>query len=97
MTAARHFGIDAIICLHSSLSTLISLHAKIIFLFRAAKFEKVDESEISNLAALKRKIILAWREIDADKELCKRMMASIPKRLEAVIKKNGAQITKEDY
>ena len=50
-----------------------------------------------NEAQLKQEIIKAWREIDQDKELCKRMICSIPKRLNAVIAKDGAQIQKEDY
>ena len=57
---------------------------------------KIDKTETS-LAQLKRKIVSVWREIDADKDLCRRMMASIPARLAAVVRKQGSQITKEDY
>lgn len=58
---------------------------------------KVDEKNITSLAHLKREITSAWKEIDQDKELCKKMMASIPKRLESLIKKRGGQIFKTDY
>ena len=58
---------------------------------------KIDKTETTSLAQLKRKIVSVWREIDADKDLCRRMMASIPARLAAVVRKQGSQITKEDY
>ena len=58
---------------------------------------KVDEKNITYLAHLKREITSAWKEIDQDKELCKKMMASISKRLESLIKKRGGQIFKTDY
>jgi hypothetical protein len=38
-----------------------------------------------------------WRENNSDKDLCKRLMQSIPARLEAVIAKEGRQVRKEDY
>ena len=56
---------------------------------------KIDKTETISLIHLKRKIVL--REIDADKDLCRRMMASIPARLAAVVRKQGSQTTKEDY
>ena len=58
---------------------------------------KIDKTETTSLAHLKRKIVSVWREIDADKDLCRRMMASIPARLAAVVRKQGSKITKEDY
>ena len=50
---------------------------------------KIDKTEMTSLAHLKRKIIPLWREIDADKDLCRRMMASIPARLAALVRKQG--------
>jgi hypothetical protein len=38
-----------------------------------------------------------WREINSDKELCKRLMQSISSRFEAVIAKEGRQVRKEHY
>ena len=58
---------------------------------------KEDGTETPSLAALKKKIISAWQEIDADKVLDRLLMASIPLRLAAVVKKELAQITKEDH
>ena len=41
-------------------------------------------------------IVQAGVDIDQDKALCQRLMASPPMRLKAVIKKNDSQIQKED-
>ena len=43
------------------------------------------------------RIIQAWREADADKELCKRLIKSVHKRAAAIIAKEGAQVNKADY
>ncbi len=48
-------------------------------------------------AELKRVITKVWQEMDEDKELCKRLMLFIPKRLQAVIDVDGRQINKKDY
>ena len=48
-------------------------------------------------AQLKTIITRVWMEINSDKELCKRLMQSIPARLEAVIAKESRQVRKEDY
>ena len=58
---------------------------------------KVPEKECSNDQQLKKAIITAWREIDDDKALCRHLMASLPHRLQDVIRKEGRQIQKEDY
>ena len=42
-------------------------------------------------------IVEEWIKIDQDKALCRRLMRSIPKRLDAVIKVEGRQIRREDY
>ena len=42
-------------------------------------------------------IVEEWVKIDQDKQLIKRLMQSIPKRLEAVIRVGGQQIRRSDY
>ena len=42
-------------------------------------------------------IVEEWNRIDMDKELCRRLMRSIPKRLDAVVKSGGRQIRRKDY
>ena len=59
--------------------------------------DRVKAKEPKNKAQLKRVITSVWKEIDMDKGLCKRLMQSIPARLEAVIAKEGRQVRKEDY
>ena len=59
--------------------------------------QKIAKINICNLAQLKREISKAWREIDADKELCRRMMSSMHLRASAIIQKEGSQIFKNDY
>ncbi len=46
-------------------------------------------------AHLKSVIQQKWQEINADKVLCKRLIMSIPKRLQAVIDADGRQVTKD--
>ena len=50
-----------------------------------------------NLPSLKRKIVAKWKEMDANKDICKCMMTSIPARLAAVVRRNEEQIIKYDY
>ena len=57
----------------------------------------IKKEEPKSMAELKRVISKVQREIDQDKELCKQLMQSIPKRLQAVIDVGGRQITKVDY
>lgn len=56
---------------------------------------KLDGIDIQNRQQLKKFISEKWREIDS--ELCKKLMLSIPKRLDAVVKKQGEQVLKKDY
>ena len=58
---------------------------------------KLDEEEYNTLDELKSAIKKIWKELNKDKDLLQRMMESIPKRLEAVIKREGEQIHKSDY
>ena len=46
---------------------------------------------------LRSSIKKAWARMAKDEALCKKLIASIPARLQAVIKKKGRQIVKEDY
>lgn len=54
---------------------------------------KLDGMEFKDVEELKSKISQKWREIDAD--ICSSLMLSIPKRLQAVVDKQGNQIKKE--
>ena len=58
-------------------------------------YEKLRLVEFSSLDEMERRVGKVWRDID--KNLCSKMIVSIPKRLRAVITKNGDQIAKEDY
>ena len=44
-----------------------------------------------------KKVIKAWKMMDKDKSFLKSMMASIPKRVEAMLEIDGDQVHKEDY
>ena len=57
----------------------------------------VVQKNCTNARQLRNAIFQAWREIDQNKALCRRVMAALPKKLEAVINKHGSQILKEDY
>ena len=59
--------------------------------------QRCTKKKWTNEQQLRKAIVQAWVEIDQDKALCQRLMASLPLRLQAVIKKNGRQIQKEDY
>ena len=59
--------------------------------------QKIAKINICNLAQLKREISKAWREIDAYKQLCRRMMRSMHQRASAIIQKEDNQIFKNDY
>ena len=58
---------------------------------------KISKKKCKSKDDLKKEIVKCWREIDSDKDLCRRLVGSIPKRLEAVVAKNGGQIFKSDY
>ena len=59
--------------------------------------QKVKAPEPQKKEVLRKVITKALREINSDKSLLLRLMSSIPKRLQAVIDKGGAQIRKSDY
>ena len=58
---------------------------------------RVKANEPKTKLQLKNTIKSVRREIDGDKDLCKRLMSSIPDRLAAVIAVNGKQIRRSDY
>ena len=66
---------------------------------QSAKMAHVWPSEnvwaILRQKKLKNKIIQEWKNFTP--ELCNRLMSSIGKRLQAVVKKNGDQVAKKDY
>ena len=59
--------------------------------------DRVMEKNPQTKNQLKFVIRQVWREVDRDKAMCRRLIASIPKRLQAVIKVEGDQIRKSDY
>ena len=56
-----------------------------------------QKQPLKDVKHLKKVIKQAWKMMDEDKSLLKRMMASIPKRVEAMLKIDGGQVHKEDY
>ena len=58
---------------------------------------KIASKTTHTLKQLKKEIIIVWKEIDSDKDLFRRLINSMPKRAEAIIKKNRSQIYKDDY
>ena len=59
--------------------------------------QRLMEKEPTGKNQLKLVITKVWKEIDNDKELCKKLMKSIPDRLQAVINVDGNQISRSDY
>ena len=59
--------------------------------------QELDGQEFQDITSLRAGIRAAWRRTSQNQKLCTQLISSIPKRLEAVIKKKGNQITKEDY
>ena len=57
--------------------------------------EKLGVEEFENVTKLKTSITREWKKITP--ELCEKLISSIGKRLKAVVGKEGAQITKQDY
>ena len=54
--------------------------------------ERVAKKKSETLKELKKEITRVWKEMDADKPLLARLMASIPVRCKAVVEANGDQI-----
>ena len=59
--------------------------------------QELDGKEFENITSLRAEIRAAWRRTSLNQNLSKQLISSMPKRLEAVIKKKVNQITKEDY
>ena len=51
--------------------------------------EDVKATGLQNSAELKKRIKESWRRMDKVKDLCKRLITSIPERLKALIKNKG--------
>ena len=58
---------------------------------------KVLEKEPKSKPQLKKVITQVWRQVDSDKALCRKLMKSIPDRLQAVLDVEGEQIRRSDY
>ena len=50
--------------------------------------QDLDKVEVNDVKSLRREIKRSW---------CKRLISFIPKRLQAVVRKEGGQIFKSDY
>ena len=59
--------------------------------------DRVKAKEPRSTAWLKKVITQVWRDMDRDKNMCKRLISSIPYRLHAVINVGGRQLTKAYY
>ena len=59
--------------------------------------DQVKVADPETKQQLKTAIIRAWKKVHEDKDLCRRLISSIPRRLQAVIRRKGAQVTKDDY
>jgi hypothetical protein len=57
--------------------------------------EKLEEEEFANVSLLKERIVTIWNTITPT--MCSKWINSIPRRLQALIKKNGYSINKKDY
>ena len=66
-------------------------------LWSILKSEAASKAPITSVKALKNILTKKWREINSDKGLCQRMIASHPKRCTAMIRLNGDQVHKRDY
>ena len=58
--------------------------------------QDVSKEPIKNMQDLKKAISRSWRRIDSDKQLCKKLISSIPVRCKAIISNIGEEITKAD-
>jgi len=56
---------------------------------------ELKKKDYENSNAMKQEVVKIWRDFDTD--LCAEMMSSIPKRLQAVLDKDGRRILKSDY
>ena len=59
--------------------------------------ERVKAKESKSKAQFKKVITQVWRQMDRDKNMCKRLITSIPNKHNAVINVGGRQMTKADY
>ena len=59
--------------------------------------QDLAQVSVTTIPEMKKQIIKVWQKINADKELCHNLIASIPRRLKAVIEKKGSQVSKKDY
>ena len=55
------------------------------------------EEDLTSIKQMKNVITKEWKNISDDKDLCKSLIYSIPKRCQAMINKKGCQIAKKDY
>ena len=60
-------------------------------------YEKLRGKVFKSTKALKQEVNEIWKSINNNKNLCRCLMSSIPRRMEAIITKQGEQICRSDY
>jgi hypothetical protein len=58
---------------------------------------EVAKESVTNQEELKMAITKIWRQVNNNKDLCKQLILSLPRRCQAVINKDGRQIVSADY
>ena len=59
--------------------------------------DRVKAKEPKSESSVEKVNTQVWRDMDRDKNMCKRLISSISYRLQAVTNVGGRQITKADY
>ena len=66
-------------------------------LWSILKDEVAKKAPVKDIGHLKRIIAKKWMELNNDKVFLKKMISSVPARVEAMVKLEGAQVHKSDY
>ena len=66
-------------------------------LWSILKDEVAKKAPVKYIGHLKRIIAKKWMELNNDKVFLKKMISSVPARVEAMVKLEGAQVHKSDY
>ena len=66
-------------------------------LWSILKDEVAKKAPVKDIGHLKRIIAKKWTELNNDKVFLKKMISSVPARVEAMVKLEGAQVHKSDY
>ena len=66
-------------------------------LWSILKDEVAKKAPVKDIGHLKRIIAKKWTDLNNDKVFLKKMISSVPARVEAMVKLEGAQVHKSDY